>query len=675
LLTQEEKNSLYFHGKLSEINGNPVPVIPGSQKINDNNTIFILGDELQAPYSIEEEEKSPKLSEFAQHAFTLTSVKRTSSIDIFKIQNIFRSESVGLNTKLPLLSKLNYSDNKGVKKGVRLNNDKTSFINEAKEAVRSNKGFIITYDADYYNQMIADLPKEVHNRVYYMTDKKMSPQGLTLEGEVYVYLPYDEMTNKKSIFKSNPKYFNRYALTAVSRAKTFVSLYTGNGLGNESSNLVEEDKLVMFEDKPLETATRMKELYDRYSGVSSNLIDIPLSKTGATGNTDQEEVVIKDDEKKDPENEVKEEEVKEDEKIKDEQEEEDSDFVNVDDQTDGESVSDDDKQDAAEKEVTDYQRNKIKAKAKARREAVKKERKKQSKEKEYDISDANPSEAKEDDFVQSEGSSGKPTTGITNKIITDVDQNEVTAIVTPSGFIIKKGATYFHENGEKVTVNDIKYDKNNDVYYVETSREKLPLTVEAFENTYKKPIKEKEYNNTALANMISNGILTIYGNALPTDMFELAGTNQDSRKEMYNQALKKMIKDVSNKLGQKFKVTVTVVKNKTFVIYNGKTLPQKELALKVTALTSRGETIPLGFLFIDSKDTAVKAGKNAEQNMYNDFLYELLKNKNDGDVIADNVPVDKNDAVIMNSVIGFDSINKGSFTTYAELEKLASDIG
>jgi len=694
LLTQEEKNSLYFHGKLSEINGNPVNVIPGSQKINDNNTIFILGDELQAPYSIEEEESSPKLSEFAQHAFTLTSVKRTSSVDIFKIQNIFRSESVGLNTKLPILSKLNYSQSKdGIKKGVKLNGDKTSFINEAKEAVRNGKGYIITYDADNYNEMIADLPKEMHNRVYYMTDKKMSPQGLTLTGEVYVYLPYDEMTNKKSIFKSNPKYFNRYALTAVSRAKTFVSLYTGNGLGDESSNLVEEDKLVMFDDKPLETAIRMKELYDRYSGVSSNLIDLPLAPTGTTVDTDQEEeeeeetsytrkqrkatekayqkAYLKEEERR----KGKIEDGKEiDEKNEDEEEADDSDFVDVSDDVDAENVSDKDKQDAADDALNEYQRNKIKAKAKARREAVKKERKKQKKEKSYDISDVSSSEAKEDDFIQSEGSSGKPTTGATNKIITDAEQNEVIAIVTPSGFIIKKGATYFHENGDKVTVNDIKYDKNNDTYYIETSREKLPLTVEAFENTYKKPIKENESNNTALANMISNGILTIYGNALPTDIFGLAGATQEDRKEMYNQALKKMIKDVSNKLGQKFKVTVTVVKNKNYVMYNGKTL-QKELAIKVTAVTSRGETIPLGFLFIDNKDAAVKAGKNAEQNMYNDFLYELLKNKNDGDVIADNVPVDKRDAVLINDVIKFDSINKGSFTTYAELEKLASDIG
>ena len=674
LLTQKEKNSLYFHGKLSEINGNKVEVIEGSQRINSNNTVFILGDELQAPYSIAEETNAPKLSEFSQHAFTLTAVKRTSSVDIFKIQNIFRSEAVGLNTKLPIITSLNYSEKNGIKKGVKLNNDKTSFINEAKEAVKNKKGYIITYDQEYYNQMIDGLPADVHNRVYFLTDKKYSPQGLTLEGEVYVYLPYDEMTQKESVFKTNPKYYNRYALTAVGRAKTFVSLFTGNGLGNESSNLVDEDKLVQFEDNNLETATRMKELYDRYSSVSSNLIDIPLSNGGTTIDTD-EEVVVTDDIKEDNDgNVVKEDEIKEDEKNVDEQEEDDSDFIPVeDDEIEGENVSDKDKEKAADEVVTDYDKNKTRAKAKARKYKTKKERQKQNKEKTYDTKDPVSDTVNEDDFIITEGSSGKPTTGIDNKIITNIDKSDTSAIVTRSGFIIKKGAKYYDRKTDSDTqVLNIKYDDATGKYYIITDREALPLEMEAFEQKYIGKPKEDNNKITALTDIVGSGVLSIYGNALPKDDFNFSGLNLAQQRELYNQNLKALIKFTS-RLGEKISVRVTVVKGKEFVMYNGKDLGKKELAIKVE-VNDKGTYKPIGYLFLENPLSANKIG-NSEQIKYNDFLYELLSEKENGYVIGNDLKLNKRDTILSNTVIGFDKINKSAFTTFAELKKMMSDIG
>jgi len=256
LLTQKERNTLYFNGELASINGVEIEVI-NDNPIDKSNTVFILGDEAQAPYSVEEFKKSPQMSLYMQHGFNMTAVKRTSLVDIFKIQNLFRNQALRRNAVIPTLIGLSYSDESGVRNGVKLNNDKDSFLSEAKTAVLENKGYIIVYDLESFNDIVSEMSAESQKRVFYMTDKNKSPQGQTLNGEVYVYMPQESTIEKIGGSKSM---YNKYMLTAVSRATTYVSAYISPTTQN--SALVSQSALVKFEDNAKEVSTRKKALYD-----------------------------------------------------------------------------------------------------------------------------------------------------------------------------------------------------------------------------------------------------------------------------------------------------------------------------------------------------------------------------------------------------------------------------
>jgi len=664
LLSQKQKNSLYFNGRLSTVKGQKVDVETNVGELNDNNVMFLLGDELQAPYSIEEEEVSPKLSEYAQHSFSITSVKRSSYVDIYRIQNAFRSQSVGLETVIPLLPELNYSNENGRKRGVRLNNDKSSFMGEAMEAVKAENGYIITYDAKQYNDIVSNLDSKLHNRVFYMTDKTKSPQGMTLEGEVYVYLPYEEMVQINDTFKTQPLYYNRYALTAVSRAKEYVSLYTGEGLGNTNSKLVPESNILKFEDNNIEKAQRMKEQYQRISAVANELIDVPTKENVDNNKADEE---AKEDEIK--ENIVDEETDTEEaaENISDTEKNddfvEDEDFINIDEETEETKTR--------EKAGRKNKREKRKYERKRKNKKQEESKEKTNELKEYDTEDSNSnrSEAKEDDFITITPSSGKPVDDRT-KVVSELFRESVSALVTNTGYIIKIGATYKFRDGDKII--DVKVQniqESNGNYYIVTDAFQAPIESSIFENKTKQETKDNFDKNTALANFLTSGVFTVYGNLFTSDNVAIAATQKETARN-YRNALTNLLNIINNQLGNKVKVNIKIAKNKTYIDYKGKSY-DKELAIVIEATTNTGKKVVLSTMFLESIDDVNNSSQSNEQKLYSDFLYNLLKNKIDGEVIATNVVVDKND-ILVNEAIGF---AKDGNMSYNELVDFATSLG
>lgn len=658
LLSIKEKNTTYFNGKLSTLEGKKVQTQTGINPINKSNTIFLLGDELQAPFSIDEEKKSPTLSKYAQHGFTLTAVKRTSFVDIYKIQNAFRSESVGQKTKIPKIGKLKYSNDNGVLKGVKLNNDQTSFMNEAMKAVNDENGYIIVYNEKQYDSIVHELPIDKHNRVFYMTNKNKSPQGRTLDGEVYVYMPYEELSREENEFKNNPKYYNRYMLTAVGRAKTFVSVYTGDGLNNETSELVDVKELSVFETDDLSTANRMKELYDNYNNVLKDLINVPqISKENEIDEKENTEETVEPVI-------VTEEEVTETEDTTEEQEE-----VTDTEETVDESETTQD-QDALNKAMQNA-KNLAKKRSRKNKAKTKKQKEKQSV---YDYeNDKEQEPLSSEDFVVEYGSAGKPLVGIEKRIL-ESDGNEISAVVSKSGFIAKVGAKYTDNNGKESIVTAIEYNEDEETYLIRNDRTILPINLTEFEEKYALPTKQKaiEDKTSSLTHLVTDGTLTLFGNTFTSNEIDVTSNNKKTISENFKNYLIDQITFLSN--NPSLTVNLVISKKKTpFYDFKG-VMREKDVHLKLVVSRGKHKDKVISYHFLNNKDYKYEYKVSAEEKNYNDWLFDLLKDKKDGDIIAENVPFNS-DNILSDTALGFDVSARTEYTKYNELVDLVSKIG
>jgi hypothetical protein len=657
LLNTNERNTLYFQGKLSkDIDGNDIKVSDSVKgEIHSSNTVFILGDQSQAPYSIDEDENSPKMSTWMQHGLNMTQVKRTDSIDIFNIQNKFRLNALSPQAKVPVLDGFQYSNDGGVKRGVNLNSDETSFKSEAIAAVTAGKGWIIVNNEDQYNAIVAEIPADKHDRVFYMTNKKKSPQGRTLDGEVYVYMP--ATSTMASNPKMTPMYYNRYMLTAVGRASTYVSVYTGDGLGSRNSTLVENDKLATFNDNEKERIVRKKELYDSFKEVNDKLPKVGPSKktvpkkpalitgtipTGGTppvGGTPE----TKKEEKEKAETGTG--------------------------TGNGTGYGKGSGRSGSRKKKEFTNKKKGTAVTDTTPEAKKEEEKK---EKIYNAPEVVTSTVKDDDLPEVSG--GKGSKQVDARVVFSINDGEgIQTFVTSSGFIVQVNATY--KSGDtKVKVKQINKVDGKEEYQIvfdiikedinyKSSSEKL--TLQLFENKFGKSIDQSETKQNAMTTLAINKKLTFFGRVMSTDI--ITATKNEDQRAQYRENIAKIAKTVQG-LNGIFSVKVKVRKGVTTVDWKG----ERRTATYLLEVFTEDDKY-LGAMQINPIGT-VKTDKDA----YEQHLYNILESKSAAQgnefYLMDKPVIMRKESILQSSFLATTGEGKTKMG-FPELQALASSLG
>jgi hypothetical protein len=629
LYKDEEKNSVAFN--FTKVEGKDISTSKKADGTNvgfihESNTVFLLGDTLQAPPSGKEYDESPKIQKYTQHGFNITSVKRSSLIEIYKIQTEFRRNAKNNELGPPQLFGYSYTEDNNVKRGVKLNNNKDTFLSEAKTAVQNGNGFIIVYSEKEYNEIISDIDPDKHENVFVMTDLAKSPQGRTLDGEVYVFMPFSE-TKIESDYNSK-KLYNMYMLTAVSRASRFVSVYTGDGLGNKNSIVVSEDQIESFDDSIEAKKTRKAQLWNRISSVPKGLTAIKATPVPVKSKVVPEITETEKTETQE-ETEVKTETVK--------------------DTSKGTGVKSNSKSGKRASQLT-LGRKKRKIKSRNWRpknkqddsEFVEVPEVEEVKEPAtaYEQQASNQADMTADEI---ENITDKEDAGVEHAAVestidngefglsvkTEGNANIVTVFVDGNPFVIAVGGIYnYPDPSDDTKTKQLKVSGiriNDDGEYIIITERLKPFTVEEFSKFALNPVMDpiNEYE-TALVSLTQTGILTLFGKTMsemPTRV-----TNEEANKQAYAQRAIEIAKLYKN-LGNSFDVKIEILKDARTIDWNGKL--NRPFAYVLQVSINNGE----GYQYFTSHyiENPNRAGKTQPKDAtaenlesYNNILYDMV---------------------------------------------------
>lgn len=245
-------------------------------EISDTNTVYLLGDEFQAPPNPASNESPFAL--YMQHAFTLTQVKRTDYKDIFSLQAAFRMEIAkkGNGQGVPVISKqMKYTVMPdGSRRGVQLEDNKESFFAAAKRVNDEPDAFLIVLSEEDAKDAHTNYGIDM-DKIKVVTSEDKTPQGMTIS-EVFVYIPQTKLVkNGGTIDKNNVPInaYNKYMGLAVGRGKNYVMMYSA-GYDTQGSVAAEPGELDMFDNNPQRALDKIAELRARMKEVS-----VELSKT------------------------------------------------------------------------------------------------------------------------------------------------------------------------------------------------------------------------------------------------------------------------------------------------------------------------------------------------------------------------------------------------------------
>lgn len=627
LYKDEEKNSVAFN--FTKVNGKDISTSKKDDGTNvgfihESNTVFLLGDTLQAPPSASDYDESPKVQKYTQHGFNITSVKRSSFIEIYKIQTAFRRNSKNNELGPPDLFGYSYTEDNNIKRGVKLNDDREGFLAEAKAAVENGNGYIIVYSQKEYNDIIDSINPDKHSNVFIMTDLAKSPQGRTLDGEVYVFMPYNE-TQIDSEYNSN-KLYNMYMLTAVSRASRFVSVYTGDGLGSKKSVLVSEDKIESFDDSINAKKLRKQQLWNRISTVPKGLTlvkatPVPVQskvvpeKTEAEKTESQEETAPTENKTKDNSK-----------------------------GTGVKSNSKTNKKTVEVKPTNKKRTGKNKNKIVENQEEITPESDKsqepatayeqnvgnQADMTEDELDNLNPNEDAGVEHAAVESTIDNGEFGLAVKSDDNTTANIVTVFVNDNPFVIAVGGIYNYPDPKDDTktkqlkVTKIIIDENGK-YKIKTNEFVKPFTVEEFSEYALNPAMDiiDEYEN-ALVTLTQTGTLTLFGKTM--SLMPSTVTNVEANKQAYQQKAIEIAK-LYNNLGNSFDVKIEILKDARTIDWNGNI--NKPFAYVLQVSIDRGN----GFEYFTShyienpnraNKTAPDNGKQEKLETYNNTLYSIV---------------------------------------------------
>ena len=277
LLSEQNRAAIYYNGENNIINNKSVDTGKTKsgndpQEIDDSNTVFILGDEMQAPFDPEKNALMPRMGRYMQHAYVLTQTKRTDIVDIADIQNVFRVEIAKMGrSQLPVMSRVyNYYDDGVERKGVKTNENEDEFWEDAKR-VNSMPSFkegcvIVLNNAGAQKAIAKGIDAD---KIKILQDLENSPQGADIQ-EVYVYIP---PTNLQPGISSQGKLsfndYSKYMGTAVGRGVKFVSVYT-KGISNQGSRQVSSiDKIQMY--KKADDTKKKIDLFNEFNSLNQAL--------------------------------------------------------------------------------------------------------------------------------------------------------------------------------------------------------------------------------------------------------------------------------------------------------------------------------------------------------------------------------------------------------------------
>lgn len=618
LYSDEEKNSIAFN--YNKIGGKKISTVDNVGFIDESNTVFLLGDTLQAPPSGEIYDNSPRIEQFTQHGFNITSVKRSSFIEIYKIQTEFRRNAKNNELGPPQLFGYSYSEDDNVKKGVKLNNDKDGFLAESKAAVESGIGYIIVHSEKEYNEIINDISPDKHDRVFLMTQLSKSPQGRTLDGEVYVYMPYST-TDTKSQYNNN-KLYNMYMLTAVSRASQFVSVYTGDGLGNKNSVKVSEDKIESFDDSAEAKVERKQQLWNRISGVVKGLTAVkPVPLPVRNTNKPKAPVVQTDDLN---------------------QEEEKPEENAASNNTKGKGVKSNSKKPKKTTQVKTNNRkrkttNKNKKQYEEQQEALEEEINEPITAYEQNVS--NQGDMSEDELDNLDGNQDTDTDH--SNIESSIDNGEfgltlktgennvnlVTTFVNGNPFVVVVGGTYRKPDGEIIKVTRI-ISNDDGTYSVKTDKLKMVIPLEKFSELALSPSIDilDKYEN-ALISFTQSGILTLFGKTIGYTPAMGPLTNKKALAAKYQEMANATAMLYKN-LGQRFEVKIEIVKNMPTVDWNGSVNTAFPYVLQVSIDNGNGFEYFTTHYLQDPQRINKTVADNAQQEnleVYNNTLFGIVE--------------------------------------------------